>query len=100
MLPVTANLISFLIANVQGYFLNSVLTFRQDGKRSPLSIKGYGKFLGGYFLALCISTVIIWSCAKTLSPIGAKVLAIAVTAFWNYCISAFVVFRAPKQTDR
>ena len=98
-IPVVANLFSFLTANVQGYMLNSVVTFRREGRRSPLSLKGYGKFLGGYLLALVLSTLIIWFLGSALGAIGAKLLAIGVTALWNYCVSAFVVFREPKQTD-
>ncbi len=98
--PVVANLMSFLTANVQGYLLNSTLTFRREGKHRALSFKGYGKFLVGYLLALCLSTLIIWLSASAVGAIGAKILAIGATAFWNYCFSAFFVFREPKQPRR
>ena len=94
--PLISNVLAFFVANILGYGLNATLTFRLEGKRRKLTLRGYLKFLSGYLIGLGLSTFIIWRLADPLGPILAKLVASAVTAIWNYTISAFIVFRRPK----
>lgn len=93
--PIPANIASFLVANVEGYFLNGRLTFRHEG-REPLSPKGYAKYFGAYSASLVLSTVIVGVLAHRIGPLYAKGLATAVAAVWNYAVSALIVFRKPR----
>jgi putative flippase GtrA len=88
--PIPANIASFLVANVQGYFLNGRLTFR--GNDQPLSFKGYAKYFSAYSASLALSTVIVGVLSAQLGPLLAKAIATGVSAIWNYAFSALLVF--------
>ncbi len=91
-----ANIVAFLIANVQSYFLNARLTFRNGGKGAALSLRGYAKFLFAHTFSLAFSTAIVAGLTPHLGPWPAKLIALAAAAVWNYSASAFFVFRENK----
>lgn len=91
-----ANIGAFLVANVQSYVLNARLTFRTEGRPTPLSRDGYGKFLFAHAFSLGFSTVIVAALAPVIGPWPAKLVALAAAAVWNYSASAFFVFRENK----
>lgn len=96
---VLANIVAFPFANAQGYVLNALLTFRVDGKRSPLSWRGYGKFLGSYLISFLVATLIIWALAGPIGVIWAKLVATGVSAVMNYLMGAFFIFRPVVKDD-
>lgn len=91
-----ANVVAFLIANVQSYLLNARLTFRSAGKGATISLRGYGKFLFAHLFSLALSTAIVAGLAPQIGPWPAKFAALAAAAVWNYSASAFFVFRENK----
>lgn len=91
-----ANVGAFLVANIQSYVLNARLTFRTEGRPTPLSYGGYGKFLFAHAFSLGFSTVIVAGLAPVIGPWPAKLVALAAAAVWNYSASAFFVFRENK----
>lgn len=95
--PVPANVGSFLVANVEGYFLNGRVTF---GGLKPLSLKGYSKYFSAYAVSLILSTLIVGALASRVGPLYAKLAATGVAAIWNYLFVALVVFRRPAETPR
>lgn len=98
--PVGANLVAFLVANVQGYFLNGWLTFRREEQRTRFGLRTYGKYLAGYLFGLVLSTTVIWILAARIGPLPAKFVSIVVAAVSNYLVSHFFVFQPHKPAQR
>lgn len=88
-----ANLAAFLAANAASYFLNSGLTFRENGEGARLSASRYVRFLSVHIASLAISSAFIALFANAIGPFAAKVCAAVVTLLWNYAASALFVFR-------
>lgn len=91
---VAANGAGFLIANAQSYWMNSRVTFREEGRPAPISFRGYGKFLSAHLVSLLISTGMIAAFADVIGAVGAKAVAAIFTLAWNYMMSAHFVFKA------
>lgn len=94
--PLIANGVGFLVANLQSYLLNASLTFRRAGKPAARSLRGYGRFIAAHLLGLAISTTAIIVLSGPVGPYWAKIAAIAFTFVSNYALSAFFVFRDPR----
>lgn len=92
--PVPANVASFLVANLQSYFVNARFTFGANGKSAPLSLLGYGKYFASHSFSLIVSTALIALLAPRIGPIGAKLIAAVLVVGFNYAISAAFVFSA------
>ncbi len=94
--PLAANFCAFMVANLQGYFLNGWITFRSNGQRSRFSLANYRRFLSVYLLGFALSMTIIGLLAPSTGPFIAKFVAMIVSAISNYTLSAFLVFRPPQ----
>ena len=90
--PLVANVISFVIANVQSYALNSRFTFRAARKGAPLSVFSYLKFFTVHLPGLGISSAVIYLLGPIIGDLPAKVVAIGGAALSNYFLSAYLVF--------
>jgi putative flippase GtrA len=100
--PVPANVVSFLVANLQSYFVNARFTFGANGKSAPLSLLGYGKYFASHSFSLIVSTLLIAVLAPRIGPIGAKLIAAVLVVGFNYVISSAFVFPgvgSPVQSD-
>ena len=91
--PVAANVIGFLGANAQSYFLNARFTFREGGRSSPITLAGYGKFAAAHIASLIISTLMIIALADSIGAFAAKIAALGFTFVWNYSTTALFVFK-------
>lgn len=91
-----ANGLAFLVANLQSYFLNGKVTFRQSGQSARLSVSGYAKFCSAHLIGLAVSTLVILTLAERVGPFGAKGVAVLASVGFNYAMSAMLVFRTPK----
>lgn len=96
---VPANIVSFLIANVQGYVLNAKFAFKEADRAHPLSIRGYFKFFTAYAASLVLSTAAVGLLAEPIGPILAKVVATALGGLLNYLSSVYLVFRKREDFD-
>lgn len=96
--PALANVAGFAAANVQSYLVNARVTFREAGRAAPVSIAGYGKFVGAHLVSLVVSTLMILMLADRVGPYASKAGAMVFTLVWNYATSTLLVFgpRAPK----
>lgn len=97
--PALANLVGFIVANVQSYWVNAAVTFRREGRAAPISVRGYGKFAAAHLFGLVISTGFILALSGAIGPILAKILAVVFSAASNYALSALFVFRRKGGTD-
>lgn len=91
---IVANGAAFLIANAQSYWMNSRVTFRDEGRAAPISVSGYGKFLSAHLVSLLISMGMIAAFSGVIGALAAKAVAAIFTLAWNYMMSAHFVFKA------
>lgn len=91
--PWLANIVSFMIANLGSYFLNARITFRNAEGPARVSPAGYATFFAAHAASLIISTGIVALLAGRIGALAAKLIAIAVTVFWNYAASALLVYK-------
>jgi putative flippase GtrA len=92
---IPANVVSFLIANVQGYVLNAKFSFKDGDQAHGLSLRGYVKFFAAYAASLVLSTAAVAILAGPIGPLAAKVVATVFAGLLNYLSSAYLVFRRP-----
>ncbi len=95
--PVAANIASFHVSNVQSYGLNSTVTFRTNGKRSPLTLKGYARFWAVHLVGAAASTAIIYFVTPPLGVAVAKIIAVLAAFVCNYALSSLFVFQRPSE---
>jgi putative flippase GtrA len=98
-LPVVANAGSFLCANIQSYVVNAHVTFRQDGRRGPISFPAYGRFFLAHCLSLAISTSFIVFLGPHIGLFVAKAAAIGFGFVANYTMSSIFVFQRAAKND-
>lgn len=91
-----ANAAGFFCANIQSYFVNAHVTFRENGAAARLSIKKYGRFFLAHCLSLAISTAFIAAFADKIGPNLAKLAAVGFGFIANYSMSALFVFRGGR----
>ena len=91
-----ANAAGFLCANIQSYFVNAHVTFREDGAAAVLSFERYLRFLFAHSLSLAISTAFIALFADAIGPNPAKLAAVGFGFIANYLMSALFVFRGGR----
>ena len=91
--PLAANVVAFGVANGQSYLLNAWITFRDEGRRAPVSFGGYAAFAAAHVVSLVISSAMIFALTDRLGAYGAKAAAAGVTFVLNYGFSAALVFR-------
>lgn len=97
--PVAANALSFLCANVQSYVVNAHVTFRKDGARGPMSFTSYGRFFLAHCLSLAISTSFIVFLGPHIGLFVAKAAAIGIGFAANYTMSSLFVFQHTTKKD-
>lgn len=88
-----ANAIGFVCANLQSYFINAHVTFRENGAAAPKSLRSYLRFFLAHCLSLAISTAFIAAFAGEIGPNLAKLAAVGFGFVANYSMSALFVFR-------
>ncbi|MEK7266484.1 MAG: GtrA family protein [Pseudomonadota bacterium] len=91
-----ANAAGFLCANIQSYFINAQVTFRENGAPARRSIRNYGRFFLAHCLSLAISTAFIAAFADNIGPNLAKLSAVGFGFVANYSMSALFVFRGGR----
>ncbi len=96
-MPALANAGAFFVANSGSYFLNAHVTFHENGRPAPRTLRGYFKFFSAHALSLILSTVLVSVLAGRIGPLWAKGVAIALTVLINYTLTALFVF---KSADR
>jgi len=104
-IPLAANALGFLAANIQSYLANANLTFRENGRAAKLSLPGYGRFFAAHSLTLVISTGFIAFLGPALGRhfghdlgmIAAKAPAVAFGFIANYAMSSLFVFRKDRR---
>ncbi len=97
---IPANIVAFLIANVQGYVLNAKFAFKESDSGHVLSVRGYLKFFTAYAASLALSTLVVALLAGPIGPLLAKVVASGLGGLLNYLSSAYLVFRkAPPRAN-
>jgi putative flippase GtrA len=94
-----ANVASFLVANVQSYFLNARLTFGDRHRGAPVSVLGYGRFFLAHLVSLVGSTALIAAAAPAIGALPAKAIAALLAALWNYAAAATFVFRKEQREN-
>lgn len=96
-LPIlAANAAGFLCANIQSYFVNAQVTFRENGAPARRSMRNYGRFFLAHCLSLAISTAFIAAFADNIGPNPAKLAAVGFGFVANYTMSALFVFRGGR----
>jgi putative flippase GtrA len=83
--PVPANVVSYGCGIVSSYLLNSAWTFRGDGG-ARLSWTRFGGTAAASLSVLGLSTLIVGLLSATLTPLGAKIVATAVTTAINFLV--------------
>ncbi len=91
--PVLANSFSYSAGLANSYVLNKIWTFR-DASRSRKTAHQFVRFAGFNLIGLGISNAIIWTLGPTITPLGAKGVAIFATFIWNYWTSRRFVYLA------
>ncbi|OFX05517.1 MAG: hypothetical protein A3E78_12325 [Alphaproteobacteria bacterium RIFCSPHIGHO2_12_FULL_63_12] len=91
-----ANAAGFLCANLQSYFINAQVTFRENGAAAPRSVGNYSRFFLAHCLSLAISTIFIAAFADRIGPNLAKLAAVGFGFIANYSMSALFVFRGGR----
>lgn len=97
--PLLANVIAFIAANIQSYWVNAVVTFRRDGRAAKMSVRGYFRFAAAHLFGLAISTGFILAFSSAVGPLPAKLGAVAFSVASNYVLSALFVFRRHERPD-
>lgn len=92
-----ANAVGFLCANIQSYFVNAHVTFRENGAAAALSLRNYARFFLAHVLSLAISTGFIAAFADDIGPNLAKLAAVGFGFIANYSMSALFVFRGGRR---
>lgn len=92
-----ANAAGFLCANIQSYFINAHVTFRENGSAAALSLRNYARFFLAHVLSLAISTGFIAAFADDIGPNLAKLAAVGFGFVANYSMSALFVFRGGRR---
>ena len=88
-----ANVLAFLVANLQSYFLNARFTFAENGRRARKTVSGYLKFAFAHSFSLAVSTFAIILLVQKIHPLWAKLAATVFTFVLNYWVSATFVFK-------
>jgi putative flippase GtrA len=86
-----ANSIGFLLGATNVYFINKVLTFESNNK----DVFGeYSRFIGIYGVGLVINNLVVYVVHQKLKVkfYIAKLIAIGITAFWNFFANYFFTF--------
>ncbi len=94
-----ANAAGFLCANIQSYFVNAHVTFRENGAAAARSLRNYARFFLAHCLSLAISTGFIAAFADDIGPNLAKLAAVGFGFIANYSMSAFFVFRGGRRDN-
>lgn len=94
-----ANAVGFLCANIQSYFVNAHVTFRENGAAAALSGRSYFRFFLAHCLSLAISTAFIAAFGDAIGPNLAKLAAVGFGFVANYSMSALFVFRGGRQDN-
>lgn len=92
-----ANAAGFLCANIQSYFVNAHVTFRENGAAARRSLRNYARFFLAHVLSLAISTGFIAAFADDIGPNLAKLAAVGFGFVANYSMSALFVFRGGRR---
>ncbi len=92
--PLLCNVIAFLVAVTNSYFLNHHWTFRRSG--STVSLIAYVRFAALNAGGLVIGTLAILLLGRFMPLELAKLLAAGLTLIWNYACSRLFVFNTEK----
>ena len=92
--PLPAHFVSFCVAAINSFVLNTLITFRDrpDGRWMPQRIMRFG--LVAVF-SLMLSTMVLAGLLQALPPIPAKLVSVVVMFAVSYGLNAVVVFNKP-----
>lgn len=87
-----SNTLAYCLATINSYVMNKYWTFA--GRGSPqVSKKEFTRFFLFNVVGLLLSNLAVWTFARFVAPIVAKLLAVGVTFVWNYLTIRRFVFR-------
>lgn len=90
--PVVANTCSYGAGLVNSYVLNRVWTFG-DSRHYPVNRAAqFARFAAFNLIGLALSNLVVWMLSPSLSPLGAKLIAVLATFAWNYWTSRKFVY--------
>lgn len=91
---IASNILAWLVAVTGSYIMNTKVTFgRETG--GHLSVGHYLRFTVSGILGVVVATVVLVALSNHTNIAVAKFVSIAVGFVVNFCMSHFVVFRAP-----
>lgn len=92
---IVANIMAWAVAVSGSYLMNSFITFAEESGRR-LRWRDYGTFVASGVLGVVANTTILVIAAKMMPVVAAKGCAVLAGFAVNFCMSHFVVFRAPR----
>ena len=84
-----ANSSGFTVAASSNWFLNRIWTFNSN---NPQVLLEYGSFFLISLIGLATNNGFLWLFEKKMNFYGAKILAIGVTALWNFFANYYITF--------
>lgn len=95
----TANLVAFLAANVNSYFLNKRWTFQNTEKNH---YRQYTRFLLISCIGLVLNQTILYTIVELFkgSDIPGKVCAVVMVTFWNFSANKVWTFRSTEGIEQ
>lgn len=88
---IVSNIIAFLLATINSYFLNKNWTFKVTAHET--SLKEFIIFIAVTLTGLCVSCIVLFFGSQFIPEYAAKVVAIAFSLTCNYLGSKFIVFK-------
>ena len=92
LVPLLANLASWLVAVSGSYFMNCFTTFAAESGRKA-TVRTYAGFVASGMAGFAMSSAALLIAAMFMSILAAKLLAVAVSFAVNFSLSHFVIFR-------
>jgi len=92
--PTVANVLAFMFAVTQGFYLNATWTFHSSG--SEISAKSYFKYVAVNLGCLLISTLTIFFFSEMIGPMLAKLSSTVLVLAWGFCLSKRIVFNGRR----
>lgn len=91
---VMSNVLAYLFALTNSYFLNRAWTYQiKGGTRGG---RAFIMYACGNLMGVLISTVIVTLMSGLMNPIFAKLISITIVFPWNYVYSKFFVYRTSR----